>query len=129
MDACRAFASTTLPPAPLAKPFQPLREQIVARLGTICDPHTNVSMVQLGMVDEVHIQGQHVLIVCRCPHTWYTTDTTLALVAEIHQQLADIPGIWITDVVMLSEGTPWHRREPWPQPLAHWDSEAELTLA
>ena len=129
MDACHAPAPTLSPPALLAKPFQPLREQIVARLGTIRDPHTNASMVQLGMVDEVQIDGQHVLIVCRCPHTWYTIDTTLALVAEIHQQLGEIPGVWITDVVMLSEGTPWHRRDPWPQPLAYWDSEAELTLA
>lgn len=129
MNSFRAPAPITSLPAPLAKPFQPLREQIVARLNTIRDPQTNLSMVHLGMVDEVHVDGQHVMIVCRCPHTWYTIDTTLALVAEIHQHLAAVPGVWMTDVVLLSDGSSRQQPDPWLEHLGHQSNEAELTLA
>ena len=93
MEPFCAAASTTTLLAPLAKPFSPLREQILARLDTVGDPFTNLSILYLGMVDEVQIDGQCVVIVCRCPGVLYTIDTSRALAEAIHTSVGDVPGV------------------------------------
>lgn len=127
MESYRAAAPPIAPSASLAQPGPPLRELIIARLHTICDPQTNLSIVQLGMVDEVSVAGQRVLIVCRCPHTWYTTDTSIALIGEIQREVGAVPGAWMVDVVLLSEGSSG-QPTPWAG-LAQPVDEPELALS
>lgn len=104
MDSIASRAATTQPAAFLAKPAAPLRDHLLARLHPVRDPYTGLSIVQLGIVENVEIDGQHVVVICRYPQAWYSNSTSLALAAKIHEQLATIAGGWTVDVVMLSEG-------------------------
>lgn len=121
MDPSGSAAAATPSPARLAKAFPPLRELIIARLHAVRGRYTTVSILQLGMVDDVQVDGQHIVVVCRYPAAWYSNDTSLALATEIHDQLARIPGVWTSDVVLLSEGTAGRqsgaRRLPSMQPI------------
>jgi len=76
--------SSPRPATFLARPFPPLREQTIARLHTVRDPHTDLSIVQFGMVEEVKIDGQHIVVMCRYPQAWYSNDTSLAATGAMY---------------------------------------------
>ena len=90
--------------APLAPVLKPVRAHVYARLHAVRDPVYDTSILRLGLVDEVQLDGHAVTVVCRLPALWYDSDVAVALAAEIYAQVGAVPGVWTVDVILLSEG-------------------------
>ncbi|HEY3233036.1 MAG TPA: iron-sulfur cluster assembly protein [Roseiflexaceae bacterium] len=78
----------------------PSLESIYARLDQVYDPELDESIVRLGFVDDVRIDGDEVTVVYKLPTFWCAPNFAYMMSADVREQVEQAPGVQAVRVVL-----------------------------
>jgi metal-sulfur cluster biosynthetic enzyme len=79
---------------------EPSLEAIYARLDQVYDPELDESIVRLGFVDEVRIDGGAVTVVYKLPTFWCAPNFAYMMSADVRAQVGQAPGVCSVRVLL-----------------------------
>src|SRR5438067_705235 len=75
-------------------------QAVVAALHRVSDPELDESLVELGFLDSVHIEGGRVDVVLRLPTFWCAPNFAYLMAYDAREQALQVPGVRQVRVVL-----------------------------
>jgi metal-sulfur cluster biosynthetic enzyme len=73
---------------------------IFAALDRVMDPELDESLVRLGFVDSVSVEGAHVALVLRLPTFWCSPNFAYLMASDARQRVLELPGVERVEVIL-----------------------------
>ena len=73
---------------------------IFAALDQVMDPELDESLVRLGFVEAVKMEGAHVTLVLRLPTFWCSPNFAYLMASDARQRVMELPGVERVDVIL-----------------------------
>lgn len=83
----------------------PCRDEIYRRLDNVYDPELDESILKLGFVDEVQIEGSDVTVLYRLPTYWCAPNFAYMMSADVRTEVGQVPGVQSVRVVLSNHCT------------------------
>lgn len=78
----------------------PSREAIDRRLDRVYDPELDESILKLGFVERVQIEGRGVTVTVRLPTYWCAPNFAFMMLADVRDEVAQVPGVETVRVLL-----------------------------
>jgi metal-sulfur cluster biosynthetic enzyme len=77
-----------------------LEEAVLSALGRVNDPELDESLVELGFVDSIRVNGQRADIVLRLPTFWCAPNFAYLMAVDAREETLQVPGVQEVNVVL-----------------------------
>lgn len=84
-----------------AAPTEITAEQIYQAIADVLDPELDESLVKLGFIDRVEVNGPDVAIIFKLPTYWCSPNFAYLMAADLRLQAATVPGVRSVRVALL----------------------------
>ena len=76
-------------------------EQVYAAIADVLDPELDETLVKLGFIDSVRVEGQDVTVVFKLPTFWCAPNFAYLMAADLRNRVCALPGVRSTRIVLL----------------------------
>ncbi|HET9919597.1 MAG TPA: iron-sulfur cluster assembly protein [Ktedonobacteraceae bacterium] len=76
-------------------------EQVYAAIADVLDPELDETLVKLGFIDSVRVDGPDVTVVFKLPTFWCAPNFAYLMAADLRSRLRTLPGVRAARVVLL----------------------------
>jgi len=75
--------------------------QVYAAIADVLDPELDQSLVKLGFIDRVQVEGPDVTVIFKLPTYWCAPNFAYLMASDLHSQVRALPGVREARVVLL----------------------------
>ena len=89
------------PTTPVASDIDVTEAQVYAAIADVLDPELDESLVKLGFIDRVQVEGSDVTVVFKLPTYWCAPNFAYLMASDLRARLRTIPGVNTARVILL----------------------------